>query len=257
MAWVNEIAQLFRKLSFYDIVYEYQQGLFFRNGRVIEKRVKRNKKELEEIVAEEKELVKQRGYVPFIIPFSRPKLPEGYRRSFFTGMPRHPKRYQQDKILRPGLYFNVPVVEHIIKESKQERVLNLGNINLPTTDKDSKAVMISCNIRYELTDLHKAYIAVHDYEASLKDHVLSVLAEHCRGRTYDDWKDSACIEEIEKKVVEELRPIVTDRWGLKIHCLYITDNAACHLQRVLYEGTPPGMTQGMPNQEQRESQDNL
>jgi regulator of protease activity HflC (stomatin/prohibitin superfamily) len=96
---------------------------------------------------------------------------------------------------------------------------------------------VSCNIRYELMDLYRAYTAIHDYEASLRDHTLSILAKHCRGKSYDDWKSPEVVKQVETSVLEELREVVTGKWGLHIHNVYITDNIACGMQRLVHEGT--------------------
>ena len=39
MGWIQEFADLFGKLAFYKIVHEYEQGLYFRAGRVRERRL--------------------------------------------------------------------------------------------------------------------------------------------------------------------------------------------------------------------------
>lgn len=169
------------------------------------------------------------------LPFS--KLPEGWGRNIF-GMPKHPKRYEKSKVLRPGFYFFMPVLQHIVSDFKREKVLNLENITVPTVDEDSKSVIISCNIRYELIDFYKAYTAVHDYEVSLKSHTLSIMAKYSRGKKYEQWKDPKEIDALEENVLKELREIATEKWGLQIHRVYVTDNVSCNMQRVLYEGQP-------------------
>ncbi|MBW2999672.1 hypothetical protein KY339_03290 [Candidatus Woesearchaeota archaeon] len=241
MSFIEDIAAFFNNFKFYEVVHEFQQGLHFRKGIVLARKIKYHGSELEEILKQEKEVTKEcGGKSKFILPFSRPELPEGYKRSFITGMPRHPKRYKRSKVLRAGLYFNIPLLDDIIVEDKQERVVNLGYIGVPTIDEgdESEVLFISCNIRYEIKDYYKAHVAVSDYDQTIQDHALSVLAVHSRGRKYDDWKDSKVIQEIENKVVEELRKIATEKWGLKIHRVYITDHVSCNMQRVAYEGQP-------------------
>lgn len=235
---IQELAELFGKLKFFDIVHEYQQGLYFRSGRVKPKMLRRSRSELAEIITEEEKVYEALGGKKAFAPFRRPVLPEGYRRSFVTGMPLHPKRYERSKVLRPGIYFNIPVLDSLVIECRQEKVINLGDICVPTTDADSKVVNVSCNIRYELLDFYKAYTAVHDYEKSLKDYTLSILAKHSRGRMYEDWKKPQTVEELEKRVLHEMRKVVTGKWGLAIHSIYVTDNAGCNLQRILHEGPP-------------------
>jgi len=52
---------------------------------------------------------------------------------------------------------------------------------------------------------------------------MSILALKSLGKKYDDWKDPATISALERQVTEELRKVVTEKWGLKIHQIYITD----------------------------------
>jgi len=236
MSWVQELLDLFGKFKFYEIVHEYEQALYFRKGIVIPRKIKRNKKELERIISDEREVIQEAGgYLAFVGPF-KPELPQDYMKSKILRLPRHPKRGEKSKVLKPGLYYHVPFIDDIVKDFRQEKVLNLGNISIPTSEADSKVVTISCNLRYELQDLYKAYTAVHDYEASLKDHTLSILALYSRGKSYQEWKDPDEVAKLEEQVKEELRQVVTEKWGLKIHRVYVTDNATSTLQRTIYEG---------------------
>jgi SPFH domain / Band 7 family len=251
MSFIQEIVDLVNRLTFFDVVHEYEQGLYFRNGIVLERRIRGGpKKDLDQIIEEEQEAVRQAGGKRmFIIPFSRPKLPQGYRRSFWTGMPLHPKRFH--KVLKPGLYFHLPFIDDVVKDYKQERIINLGYISGPTSNRspDDRVMAVSCNIRYELMDFYKAYTSVHDYEASLKDHALSILAKHCRGKSYETWCDPKEITNVEKATLEELRSVVTEKWGLKIHNVYITDNVPCSLKRVVHEGNAISITNKMEQPE--------
>lgn len=244
MGWVQEIIDLFGKLIFYEIVHEYEQGLYLRNGRVIDKKVRLHGQELEEIITEERKVAGENGgrFILAARQFIGPEIiyPNDWKKSFL-GFPKHPKRKKKDKVLRTGVYFHIPLIERIHVDSQQEKVLNLGNICVPTIEDESKVVLVSCNIRYQLLRLDKAYTAVHDYEASLKDYTLAILAKHSRGKKYSDWKNHDFIEGLEEEVKKELRELVTDKWGLKIHDVYVTDNVVCNYQRMAYEGNLPGI----------------
>jgi hypothetical protein len=223
MGLIQELVDLVSKLTFVDIVHEYEQGLYFRNGVVIEKATKGLKAgDLAQIKAEEKKIQSEIGRIRNLFSLQSSNLPEGFRKTW-TGRVLHPHRFS--KVLKPGVYFHLPIIEHIITDYKQERVLNLGYISVLTKDPEPecKAVIISCNIRYEVMDLYRAYTAVYDYKASLTYHSMSIMALKSLGKKYDDWKDPVTINTLEKQVIEELRKIVTEKWGLKIHQIYITD----------------------------------
>ncbi|VVB77600.1 Stomatin [uncultured archaeon] len=241
MGWVQEIADVLGRLSFFDIIYEYQQGLYFRNGTAIEKRIKWGGEELEEIVAEEKKVIEDNGGKLKLIKdyysgVDNMKLPKGWKKHRITGLPRHEKRYEKDKILRPGLYFNIPLYDAIVIHNKKQKVLNLGNISILTTDSEPKRLTVSCNIRYELMDLYRAFTEVDNYEKSLVDYGLSILAMHSRGRRYKEWADTNIVKEVEELVRDDLRNIATRDWGLKIHQVYVTDNVESDFNRVAHEG---------------------
>lgn len=172
---------------------------------------------------------------------TKAKLPEEWKRSI-SGWPMHKKRYLTEKVLRPAVYLFWPLLQHVVKGYKQERVLNLKEITVPTTDSNAESIVISCNIRIEMVNFYKAYTAVYDYEASLSDYTLSILAKHCRGKSLKDFQNKEKIKEIEKEVTEELRKIVTKDWGVKIHAVYVTDNVPCNVQRHLHEGNAVSLT---------------
>ncbi|EKD27677.1 MAG: hypothetical protein ACD_79C00638G0003 [uncultured bacterium] len=223
MGFIQELTDLISKLNFVTIVHEYEQGLYFRNGIAIEQPIRRFRSDdLDEIVTTENELQQKFGYFRHIFDKKGAKLPPGFKRTWY-GKVIHQKRFS--KILKAGVYFHIPLIEHIVTDYKQERILDLGYVSVLTNDPEpeSKAVIISCNLRYELMDFYRAYTAVYDYVVSLRYHTQSILAEKSIGKKYEEWKNPDTIANLERQVIEELRKVVTDKWGLKIHQLYVTD----------------------------------
>ncbi len=234
MAFVQEIVDLLSKLDFHKVVYEYQQGLYFRNGKALWRRKKLEPDSLAAARSEESKVVREMGRSAFL-PFRRPEMPEGFYRSPLSGFPRHESR--RSKVLGAGLYFHIPILDSIVVDSQQERVLNLANINVITSDESSPVpISVSCNLRYRIVDFYKAYTAVHDYEASLKDYTLAILSTASRGRKLKDYQDPAILAELEKKVESDLRTLVTERWGLEIYKLYITDVVPSSTNRLILDG---------------------
>ncbi|MEK6899797.1 MAG: hypothetical protein AABX05_01610 [Nanoarchaeota archaeon] len=168
MGVVQEFVDLIGKVvQFCDIVYEYQAGLYIRNGIVREcKRKRLSKEEKEEIKKEEKKVRKQVGITQYL-PFFRPTVPEGYRKSWVAGAVISNKRYS--KILDPGFYVFIPWISHIHKDSgpEVEKVINLGTITVPSADESAASMMLSCNLKYNVENLYLAYKIVHNYEDSL------------------------------------------------------------------------------------------
>ncbi len=249
MGWVSELKEIINEFKFFEVIYEYQAGLYFRKGTAIERPVKLGKEEKKRIRAEEKEVIKKSGWWSFL-PFKKPHLPEGYIRSKVLGLPLHPKRYEKSKVLRPGLYFYFPIVNEMMTEDMKPKVLDLDNVSVPLknggfnkegiltkgdVEKDGR-VLLSCNIHYEVMDVYRAITQVEAYEKSLSTYAISLLAKNARGKSDSDLRDKEKIEDLERKVLEELRKTATLKWGLKIHELHITDNVSHTIQRIFYQG---------------------
>ncbi len=210
-----------------------------RKGIIQEIPIRWKGKELEEIVAQEKQVIKDNGGLrQFVFSNSTLKLPEGYSRSSITGFPLNPKRTQKDKVLRPGFYFYWPILDDIVKESQQVEVIPIDKFSVPLADDFEFNVEIGCNIRYKVLRYDKAYLAVKDYEASLKDFATGILSKHCRARPKKDWINKEVLDKIEEDAATELRKIVTEDWGLKIFQMYLTDIALVRSQKVFYDGPP-------------------
>ncbi len=309
MTFVDSIMEYMDKFRFWEIVYEYKQGLHFRKGSVIKRKVRCDKelvkKNLDRIVREENKAMRDNGGAwKYVLPFSRPEIPESFRRSFLTGKlkyrhrrdkargkevppgtsgtrqldflqmaideerlmkenggvwryvlplfrPDVPEGYTRSiitgrlehegrysKILRQGLYLYVPFLDDIVAEDVKERVMDLQNISVPTSEKgdESRVMSVSCAIRYEIQDFYKAHTKVHDYENTLQDYTIAELAKHIRGWNYESWKMADVIKNIETDVLKALRKTATRRWGIKIHDFYITDHISSDVKRLLHEG---------------------
>lgn len=235
MSWVTEILQLLDKFTFFKIVNEYEQGLHYRAGRCIPRPIRWDKDTLDVIVQDEKEANRYLTWYDAVFK-KQIDIPPGYYRSIATGFLKSDKRQEKSKILKAGFYLMVPLVDRIETDNMQERVLNLRFISVPTTDQDSKEVSISCNVRFRIRDYYKTFNAVHDYETSLKDYTLAMLAEKSRGHTYEEWVKAEFVEQLEEEIKEHMRDTVTNKWGLEILNIYITDNVASKMTRVMYEG---------------------
>lgn len=265
MGWVKELGDLFSKFQFTETVYEYQQGLMYYKGTVIEKRIKYGKKERKEYNLMEDAAfftVYDRNRRWFdILPFMHIRrineVPDNYYMSKFTGKPVHEDRKKKDKILRPGFYAYVPVFYEVETDTIQDRALNLKNIsvccnnvrsiiisetdkNVPIPENLEKKIFVSCNIIYYILDFYRANNKVTDYESALRTHGLSVLARKSRDMSYYDWTNKEKIEILEKVVLNDLRKKVTDKWGLKIPELTITEGIPHELYRLIHEGDQGG-----------------
>lgn len=231
MSWVQELFDIIGKFNFVETVYEYQQGLYFRCGEAKEKRIRWNGQDLEDIVTRENSVREMVGWKRFV-PFTNPQLPNSYRRSKILGRIREETRDATDKNLKPGIYFFIPFFDGVFVDSQQERMISLGTITLDTKDVESETKLISPNIRYQLVNYYKAFTAVHDYESSLKDYVLSMLANNCRDMSRKDWTNPDKVTKVEEKVLEEIADVAAN-WGLQVKNVYVVDSGACNIQKLV------------------------
>ena len=231
MSWVQELFDVIGRFNFVETVYEYQLGLYFRAGIAQEKRVRWHGEDLEAIVTGEDAVREDLGVKRFV-PFYHPVLPVGYRRSKVHGRIRSQVRDYADKNLQAGIYFYLPFIDTVLVESQQERVISLGTMTLETNDENKEPMLVSPNVRYQLKDLYRACCAVHDYEASMKDHVLSLLAKHGRTLSLQDWRRAEKVECVQEKVLAEMREL-GEEWGLDIKKVYIVDSGLCSIQKLI------------------------
>lgn len=234
MSWVEELFSVIGNLRFCSTVYEFQQGLYFRFGKAKPVKIRWRGEALEQIVNEEnktKEIVGWRRNLPFF----RAKLPEEYHYGFWTGRVRHNIRNEKDLNLQQGLYFFIPFIDNVITDSQQERVINLGTITVQTNEQDSQTMIISPNLRYKIENYYNTYTAVHDYEQSLRDYAISILAEHSRFLSFRDWCSSEKVTDLQKVVKKEIRD-TTEDWGLNVMNIYITDSVKTDTHKLVTEG---------------------
>jgi len=79
MGIIQEFVDLVSKLNFVTIVHEYEQGIYFRKGTVIQQPVRGLKsRDLVEIKAEEEKVARQLGVKRFFRTITTSDLPEGF-----------------------------------------------------------------------------------------------------------------------------------------------------------------------------------
>jgi hypothetical protein len=122
------------------------------------------------------------------------------------------------------------------------KVTDLSNVSIPSSDGHTNngeggiSILLSCNLRYSILDLEKSFSAVEDFEEALATQTLTELSRHARGITLESWRDKKEIEKLEDEITKDLRKVVTDKWGLKIHQFSITDHPTHQVKRLMHEG---------------------
>jgi len=238
MGIVQDIIDFFKTFKFSSTVYEYEQGLFLRKGATIETRLKRLKPDLEKkCETEERKEFERIGKQSFLHIVT--DLPQAW-----------------------AAYWYIPIVDEIIKASTQEDVMDIKEITFQTTEddpKESKTMMLSYNVRYKLINIYKAYMSVKDYETTVEDQALSMGKRSIRrmirkvikndvenggkdtikyGMSFADCINPEKEEELERKIEKELRKVATEKWGIEIIDVYITDLAECRISKLAHSEHP-------------------
>lgn len=121
-------------------------------------------------------------------------------------------------LLEPGLYMYVPFFGHIETVTVVQDYVRLGNQNLTT--KDGKPLLVSCNIRYEVTDARAAFTQVQEFVASLSDAARQAFSSAVRDYEYADLlAKQADLERDCKTAINK----VTQKWGVKVTNVGLAD----------------------------------
>lgn len=139
-------------------------------------------------------------------------------------------RYKRS--LEPGLYFCFPIIDEIQKLDVTPQVINLPNQSVTT--KDSKALAISGTVEYSISNPRKALLEVQNFDASLQNLSMGVIANYVKGRSYQD-----CIKlnGLEQEIVKEIKNKACE-WGLEVTTFWVTDLAEHKVYRLMTQDTP-------------------
>jgi regulator of protease activity HflC (stomatin/prohibitin superfamily) len=120
--------------------------------------------------------------------------------------------------VKPGFVWRIPFLEDIVSEECTEQTLNLKTATITTTDEVS--VTLSANISYRVVDIKKLWRNASDFDESLGNLLLGLLAHHCSKKTYDQLMHGR--GRLEPFLVKKLTEKV-DKWGVEIVVLHLTD----------------------------------
>lgn len=121
-------------------------------------------------------------------------------------------------LLEPGLHLFVPFFGSIHTVAVVQDYIRLGNQNLTT--KDGKPVLVSCNVRYEVTDARSAFCDVQEFPVSLGDAARQYLSAAIREYEYAELlaKQSDLERDIKKAINN-----VSTKWGVKVTNVGLAD----------------------------------
>lgn len=120
--------------------------------------------------------------------------------------------------LEPGLHLALPLIQDIEVVNIVPEVINLPNQTAIT--KDNLTITYSANIEYHVVDAVKKFCNVQDFENSLLNTCMNILAREVRRRVYKSLVDQqdAIEDSVQKKLNQK-----TQEWGVEVTSVGITD----------------------------------
>mgnify|MGYP001605619022 FL=1 len=134
------------------------------------------------------------------------------------------------KLLRPGVHLVIPFVDVVDTVAVMLQIVNLPNQSLRTLD--DKTVAVSAAAAYRVSDAVKLYTEVHNYDESLVNLTMGLIADYVANHS---WADCA-LDAIQRHVSTAVRR-EAKRWGIDIDHVYITDLCQHRALRLLTETT--------------------
>ena len=133
-----------------------------------------------------------------------------------------------EKVLPPGVYLVFPVLGEVTVAQVKEQVIDIRAQSLTTADNHSVAIGVS--IAYEVMDPMRAFFQVQDWDESLANEALRVVGQFVCNHSYSQCKDAKTLNEA---LIKDLRVIATNRWGIKILRIGISDLVECKAYRLM------------------------
>jgi len=131
-----------------------------------------------------------------------------------------------------GIYVFWPLIQDILTIDVTPQVINLPNQSVTTNDQ--KTVAIGGAIEYSIGNVQKAILEVQDYDTSLQNLAMGIIADFVMTHTFDECIKS---DQLKKEVTDGIRHRATD-WGLRIRKFYLTDLAEHQVHRVMTQDQP-------------------
>jgi len=141
---------------------------------------------------------------------------------------------RKGKIVReagPGWVWIWPPIDELVSLVVVAQIRDIRAQSVTTSD--DKCLAISGAVSYKICNATKAAFRVNNFDDSLETLCLGILAHYVNQRKYADCRKVAgIVEEIKLGIREK----ATDKWGVQILDVWITDIAIHKVIRVLGDG---------------------
>lgn len=120
--------------------------------------------------------------------------------------------------LGAGIHWRWPFIDEVEKDERTEQTIDLGTCAITT--KDGVSAAISANVSYKIVDLCRMWQRVTDFDDSLANLLLGLLAHYASRYTWDQLQNGR--GRIERFMVRKLSA-QTREWGVEITKFNLTD----------------------------------
>ncbi len=130
------------------------------------------------------------------------------------------------KTLSPGIHWKIPFVDQILTHMVKTKTINLNEQTLTTLD--NKQIVIKAVIKYEVSNVEKLLLEVNDAPDAVSDMTQGIIRNVVITKNFDLLND----QDFSKEVLSKAR-IESERWGIKILAITITDLAQIRTIRLM------------------------
>jgi regulator of protease activity HflC (stomatin/prohibitin superfamily) len=133
------------------------------------------------------------------------------------------------KTLRPGWHWMIPLLHDIEKVYIRSRVLDIGNLSLPTLD--GKTMAVSGNVEYEITNTRKALLQVYDRNNSLEGAARGIISHVIMSCDFSDGiGHEQLVDDISKRLSAKAK-----KWGIRVKQFWFTELVPHRVLRLLQD----------------------
>lgn len=126
----------------------------------------------------------------------------------------------------PGLWFYWGVISDIFRATVTPQIVNLSDQTVDTKDGVSKSFGLT--IKYEIVDIQKALLKVHNYDDAIQNAAMVLAARFVSGVSKRTCKYQDLCDEVSGDLEEEAK-----EWGLNILEVGITDLTTAQVYRII------------------------
>ena len=131
------------------------------------------------------------------------------------------------KTLGPGWHWLIPLLHDVETVFVRPRVLDIGNLSLPTLD--GKVMAVSGNIEYEIIDTRKALLRVYDRRSSLEGAARGIISHVIMSTNLSDGTRH---DELVRQILEPLKK-KANCWGIRVRQFWFTELVPHRVLRLL------------------------